>query len=225
MKKKVIEEYNDKLAPLYDKVTKGEFKWIAPKKVAKKLLSFVKRGDLILDLGCGTGQSAESFIKKGCKVIGIDISSEMLKIAGKKHKFWKLYKYDIEKGLKNLGFKRNFFDVVIVVGVLEFVKNFKKIMKEIVELTKPGGYIAFTYELLIKNRKLQSKRVSPLGEGLLKPIPKLLLFKVYRYTSIEIQKILNKNKIKKICNEKFIGYFKTKKKIPIYYQVLIGRKC
>jgi len=225
MKKKNIEEYNDKLAPVYNKVTKGEFKWIAPKKIAKKLLTFVKRRDIVLDLGCGTGQSAEPFIKKGCKVIGIDISSEMLKLARKKYKFWKLYKYDIEKRLKGLRFKRNFFDAIIAVGVLEFVKNFEKIMKEIVELTKLGGYIAFTYELLLRNRKLQSKKISLLGEDLVKPIPKLLLFKVYRYTPDEIKKILDRNKIKKLCSEKFIGYLKTKKKIPIYYQMIIGQKC
>lgn len=220
---KIIEKYNDELAPLYDESTK-KFKWIAPEKLATKLLPFVKRGDIVLDLGCGTGQSAEPFIKKGCKVIGIDISSEMLKIAKKKYKFWKLYKYDVEKGLRNLGFKKNFFDAIAVVGILEFVKNFQKIMEEIIGLIKPGGYLALTYELFLKSHKLQSKRVSSLGEGILKPIPELLSFKVYRYIPKEIEKILNENKIKKIYSEKFVGYLKTKEKIPIYYQSVIGRK-
>ena len=223
--RKIIEEYNNKLASVYDKATKGEFKWIAPQKITNKLLPLIKRKDIILDLGCGTGQSAEPFIKKGCKVIGTDISSEMLRIARRKYRFWKLYKYDLEKGLKYLNFKRNFFDTVIAVGILEFVNNFKKTMEEIVELTKPGGYIGFTYELLLKNRKIQSKRVSSLGDGLLKPIPKLLSFKVYRYQPAEIQKILNENKIKKIYSEKFIGYLKAKEKIPVYYQMIIGQKC
>lgn len=223
--KKIIAEYNDKLAPVYDKVTKGEFKWLAPKKIAEKLLFFTKKGDIVLDLGCGTGQSAKPFVKKGCKVVGIDISSEMLKIAKKKYRFLKLYKYDLENGLDRRDFGNNLFDVVIAVGILEFLKNFKKIIKEIAELTKPGGYIAFTYEVLLKNYKFQSKRVSPLGEGIIKPIPKLLSFKVYRHTPNEIKEILNKNKIKKIYSEKFIGYLKTKNKIPIYYQMIIGQKC
>lgn len=222
--KKIIEEYNDKLAPVYDKVTKKEFKWTAPKKIAEKLLSFVKRGDIVLDLGCGTGQSASPFIKKGCKVIGIDISSEMLKLARKKYRFLKLYKYDLRKGLKRLKFKKNLFGGIIAVGILEFLKDLEKIIKEMAELLKPGSYIAFTYELLLKNHRLQSKRASPLGEGPLRPIPKLFSFRVYRYTPKEVQKILDKNKIKKIYSEKFIGYFKTKEKIPIYYQLIIGRK-
>lgn len=222
--KKIIEEYNDKLALVYDKATRGKFKWVAPKKNAKKLLYFVRKGNVILDLGCGTGQSASPFIKKGCKVIGIDISSEMLKISRKNYKFRKLYKYNLEKGLKGLGFKRNSFDAVIAVGILEFLKNFKKIIEEMAKLTKPGGHIAFTYELLLKNHKLQSKRLSLLGQGLAKPVPKLFSFKVYRYAPDEIKKILNKNKIKKIYSEKFIGYFKTKDKIPIYYELVIGQK-
>lgn len=223
--KKIIEEYNDKLAPVYDKVTKGEFEWIASLKVRKKLLPFVEKEDVVLDLACGTGQSAEPFIKKGCKVIGIDISSEMLKIARKKYKFQKLYQYDLEDGFKRLRFKKNLFSGIMAVGILEFLKNLGKIIKEVAELTKPGGYVAFTYELLLKNYKIQSKRVSPLGEGLIKPIPKLLSFKVYRHTQNEIKEILDKNKIKKIYSERFIGYFKTKEKIPIYYQMIIGQKC
>src|SRR3989344_7528104 len=146
--RKIIEEYNNKLASVYDKATKGEFKWIAPQKITNKLLPLIKRKDIILDLGCGTGQSAEPFIKKGCKVIGIDISSETLKLAGKKHKFWKLHQYNIEKGLKGLGFKRNFFDIIIAVGIVEFLNNLGKLIKEMAELTKSGAYIVLTYELL-----------------------------------------------------------------------------
>lgn len=107
---------------------------------------------------------------------------------------------------------------------MEFMKNFKGLMKEIEKIIKSGGYIAFTYELLLKNHKPQSKRVSALGEGLIKPVPKMLLFKVYRHTLKEVQEVFKKNKIKKIHSEKFIGYLKTKEKIPVYYGLIMGIK-
>lgn len=220
----MIEEYNDKLATVYDKATKEEFKWMAPKKIAQNLLPFAKKGDAVLDLGCGTGQSAGPFIEKGCNVIGIDISSKMLKIAKENHKFQELYKHNIEKGVKEVGLKKDSFDIVIAVGILEFIKNLKKCLWEMTELTKPGGYIAFTYELLLENHKFQSMKVSPLVQGIIEPIPKLLSFEVYRYTPIEIEKILNENRIIKIYSEKFIGYLKTEDKIPVYDELIIGGK-
>lgn len=42
------------------------------------------RSKTILDMGCGTGKHAELFVKKGYAVHGIDVSSEMLKIAEKR---------------------------------------------------------------------------------------------------------------------------------------------
>jgi hypothetical protein len=113
---------------------------------------------------------------------------------------------------------------VISVGAVEFIKNFKIFIKNIEKITKSGGYIAFTYELLLKNYKLQSKRISALGDGLVNPVPKLLSFKVYRHTEKEMWDILFANNIKKIYSKKFVGYLKTKEKIPVYYGLFVGKK-
>lgn len=223
MNKKIIEEYNDKLSLVYDKATKGEFKWLAPHMIAKRLMPLVKKDNIILDLGCGTGQSAEPFIKKGCRVIGLDTSAEMLKVA-KKYGFLKLCKHDIEKGFRKLSFQKKSFDAIIAVGIIEFIKNFKKLIKELSDLTKSEGYIAFTYEPIVEKSKLQYKKVSLVGEDIVDPIPKLLSFKIYRYTKKEVKEILSKNKINIIYQGKFIGYYKTKDKIPIYYEMVVGRK-
>ena len=225
--KKIIEEYNDRIASRYDRAEKGKIRETPTGKITEKLLPLVKKGDLILDLGCGTGESAKPFIEKGGKVVGVDISSEMLKVARKKYKFWKLYKYDIEKGLKGLNFEDNYFDAILSAWVLEFMRNIKKIVKEMARITKKNGYVAFTYELWKKDSKIQSKKESPLGRGLVKPIPRLLSFKVYRHTPKEIEKILAKNNLEKVSHKEFISYSYSRppKKIPIYYQLIIGRKC
>ena len=41
-------------------------------------------GDLVLDLATGTGDSAKAIVRKGIRVVGLDISLEMLKLARKK---------------------------------------------------------------------------------------------------------------------------------------------
>lgn len=55
------------------------------------------KGKDILDLGCGTGNSMLPLLEKGFNVVGIDGSSEMLKIAEKKliNYSTELYNYDI----------------------------------------------------------------------------------------------------------------------------------
>lgn len=42
---------------------------------------FVKKGDRVLDLGCGTGRHAVELAKRGCFVHGVDFASEQLKLA------------------------------------------------------------------------------------------------------------------------------------------------
>ncbi|MFQ5867917.1 MAG: corrinoid protein-associated methyltransferase CpaM [bacterium] len=52
-------------------------------KVYDRLTSHIKRGQRVLDLGCGTGALTLRSAQKGAKVKGIDVSSHMLEIAQK----------------------------------------------------------------------------------------------------------------------------------------------
>ena len=52
-------------------------------KVYDRLTSHIKKGQTILDLGCGTGALSLRAAQKGAKVKGIDINAQMLEIAQK----------------------------------------------------------------------------------------------------------------------------------------------
>jgi demethylmenaquinone methyltransferase/2-methoxy-6-polyprenyl-1,4-benzoquinol methylase len=52
-------------------------------KVYNRLISHIKKGQTILDLGCGTGALTLRAAQKGAKVKGIDINAQMLEIAQK----------------------------------------------------------------------------------------------------------------------------------------------
>src|SRR3989344_9495593 len=43
----------------------------------------IKKGEIILDLGCGTGFFAREFYKLGARVAGVDVSKAMIEIARK----------------------------------------------------------------------------------------------------------------------------------------------
>ena len=94
----------------------------------------------IIDVGCGGGRY--SFALKqlgGQKVYGVDFSDEGIKLAKKNYNLKNLIfrKQDVS----NLDFKSNSFDFVYCNGVAHHTTNYKKVIKEIVRICKPGCYI------------------------------------------------------------------------------------
>ncbi len=53
-------------------------------KVYDHLSSYIKEGQKVLDIGCGTGALTIKAAKKGAQVKGIDVNPQMLEIARKK---------------------------------------------------------------------------------------------------------------------------------------------
>ena len=68
-------------------------------------LASLKQGDTLLDLGVGTGNLSAKFIELGCRVTGIDYSSQMLAQARKKFPKTFFAQADLTKPL---GFKGTF---------------------------------------------------------------------------------------------------------------------
>lgn len=217
--KKTIEEYNDLLSVKYDEATQGGFKWLPPSRLARSIKPYIKPDMDVLDIGVGTGQTSEIFIAQGARVVGIDISEKMLAIAKSKFNFKKLIKYNIEEGLLNL-FSREKFDIIVSIGILEFVSDIKRVLLEMKGLLKKDGIIIFTYEIYEPNNTYGIKKVAPLGSGL-ENAPKLLNFNVYRRTSDEVDNIIKDFSLQIVKRETFIGYLRSQLKIPVPYELLI----
>ena len=49
--------------------------------IQNKFFSYLRKGSLILDLGCGGGRDSKVFIENGYKVVALDASSELCRIA------------------------------------------------------------------------------------------------------------------------------------------------
>lgn len=104
--------------------------------------SEIKDGDIVLDIGCGTGLLSLKFLKKAdCSIYGIDSSPEMLEIF--KDKISKLdLSEKITCGLKeaeNLDFENESFDIVASTVTLHHVIDKFSVIKKILNLLKPGG--------------------------------------------------------------------------------------
>lgn len=96
----------------------------------------------ILDFGCGSGNLSELLSEEGFNVSGLDISSELIKLARERqHKNkWDVYQYDGDI----FPFENNSFDAIITYVVLNHILNdsqFEETLSELYRVLKPGGQI------------------------------------------------------------------------------------
>ncbi len=103
-----------------------------------KLLGKVK-GKKILDFGCGTGIYANLLTKKGAIVKGFDISPNMIKIAKKENP-----RLDLRIGSGNKIHFKEKFDIVIAPLVVSYMKDWKRIFKQINTLLRDKGIFIFS---------------------------------------------------------------------------------
>ena len=100
----------------------------------------------VLEVGCGIGTAAHSFIENGARYKGIDVSKKSLELTRKRLDVFDLTgiveEADIETYIKNEDEK---YDLVYSFGVLHHTPNTKKAVKNIYNLLKKGG----TFKLML----------------------------------------------------------------------------
>ncbi|WP_448522507.1 class I SAM-dependent methyltransferase [Pseudothermotoga sp.] len=138
-----------------------------------------KPGMYVLDVGCGTGNFSIKLAKLGVKVVGIDISEEMLKIARKKAKRFGLQIEFAKMDVYSLKFPSDHFDGVFSMASFEFIREPKRAFDEMMRVLKPSGL------LLIGT----INKDSPWG-GLYEQQAKQDPTSVFRYASFKTEKDL-----------------------------------
>lgn len=103
-----------------------------------RILNYVKKNQVILSMGCGSGEMEGEIKSLGNSVYGMDIDAELIKNANKK--IDKAIIANIEK-IDSLPFDNNFFDVIIFADVLEHLTDPVKVLKQTKKHLKPDGYI------------------------------------------------------------------------------------
>lgn len=104
---------------------------------------YIKKSDMILDLGSGNGQSAIKVSKLCKKVIGLEIDKNLIEVAQKTAEDNKVKNVLFKKANleEDLNLPSNYFNKVIFLDVLEHLVKRDKILKEIKRVLKPGGLL------------------------------------------------------------------------------------
>eukprot|EP00536_Pseudo-nitzschia_multiseries_P016289 jgi/Psemu1/69816/estExt_Genemark1.C_10650015 len=112
-------------------------------------------GAKILDLGCGSGRDvyiASQLVGSTGKVVGVDMTDEQLEVANK-HLDYHAEKFgyanvEFKKGyledLKDLNLEPGSFDVIISNCVINLCSDKEAVLKECLNLLKPGGELYFS---------------------------------------------------------------------------------
>ena len=125
----------------------------------------------VLDVGCGNGFTCGEFLKRGCKVVGIDLSREGIEIARLAHPTgrFELLPAD-DKLLANL--REEPFDLVISTEVVEHLYAPREYARGCFNALKPGGRFICTtpYHGYLKNLALSlvgrwDAHANPLWDG------------------------------------------------------------
>ena len=107
------------------------------------LLNYLRNTEsTVLDAGCGTGLVGEILYKNNfCNIDGVDFSQEMLNIANQKNIYQSLKLVDLTK---KLDYENDSFDAIICAGTFTCGHVGPEALRELVRITKKGGYICFT---------------------------------------------------------------------------------
>lgn len=145
-----VKQYYEKIASQYDNsLQKWGYKDVIEEYILQANIK-LPASPRILDVGCGTGIAMTKLkeMYPDAKIVGLDISANMLGLCKTKVSGVKLIQgdynkqqfYDFESG-KKFTFEPHSFDLIISTGSLTEYGNLKTVLPFLFSLLKPEGYL------------------------------------------------------------------------------------
>lgn len=159
----VVKAYR-RYAGIYDLVFGPAFQWGRARSVAR-----INALDCttVLEVGVGTGLSLPRY-RPDKRIVGIDVSLEMLAIARRRVANCGLKNVDTLAGMdaEQLGFRDGQFDAVVAMHVMSVVPNPHRCLAEMKRVCKRGGTILICNHFAGKADKWITRRMQPLAKWL-----------------------------------------------------------
>jgi SAM-dependent methyltransferase len=195
----------------------------------------IKKGDIVVDLGAGAGNDvfvARSIVGDSGKVIGIDMTDEMIDLANKNKEKLGFSNVDFRLGeIEDLPVDKDSTDVVISNCVLNLVPNKEKSFSEIHRILKKGGHFCVSDIVLIGNLpeglKKSAEMYAGCVAGALQQDDYIGIFHATGFKNVEIKQtktitISDNILIEYLSDEKLSQY--NKSGIGIFSITVVGEK-
>jgi len=99
-----------------------------------------RRGGRVLDVGCGPGLTIDYFVDRGFQFYGVDISPEMIRQCQAAFASVPAAHFSVGR-IEAMEFPDATFDVVLSLGVVEYIEDDAAAVREMARVTRPGGSI------------------------------------------------------------------------------------
>jgi 2-polyprenyl-3-methyl-5-hydroxy-6-metoxy-1,4-benzoquinol methylase len=106
----------------------------------------------VLDLGTGGGRLLPRLSALARRVVGADISEALLSRAPRAHRMALLQMDALDPALRPQS-----FDVVVSLGLFEYVEDLDRFLAAIASVLRPGGRLAFTYHQIAAYRQARDE--------------------------------------------------------------------
>jgi len=141
-----VMELFDSYANYYDKAMQQQLDYATPKLLRETITPWLAQHTAeidILDLGCGTGLVGEAFADVANKLIGIDLSANMLIHAQQKGCYTQLETAEIVTYLRRHSLP---FDMIIAADVFLYFGDLNELFEQATKLLKSKGVLGFSVE-------------------------------------------------------------------------------
>src|SRR5437899_200552 len=132
----------------------------------------IKPGARVLDVACGTGNTAIPAARAGGLVTGVDIAPNLLEQARKRAVAEQLEIRFDEGDAEELPYKDQEFDIVLTMFGAMFAPRPERVAAELIRVCKPGGHIAmanWTPQGFVGKSFQVTARTAPPPPGMLPP--------------------------------------------------------
>jgi len=156
----------------------------------------IKKGDTVVDLGSGAGNDvfiARAIVEDEGKVIGLDMTEEMIEKANKNNEKLGYDNVEFKFGdIEAMPFENDLADVVVSNCVLNLVPDKQKAFSEIYRILKPGAHFCVS-DIVLKGElptglKKSTEMYAGCVAGALQQDEYLSIIRETGFTSIEIKK-------------------------------------
>ena len=157
-----IAEFFSSIAPKWDEMEN------TPSSFIDALLARcnIKEGDLVLDLGCGTGIITGRIASLSKQVVlGVDVADKMIEIAKKKHEGNPLIEFEVQDFL--ISDYRQGFDKVIIYNAYPHFLDRTLFIQSLIRALKPDGEFAIIHSCSRQKLESHHKNIESLSRVLL----------------------------------------------------------
>jgi predicted TPR repeat methyltransferase len=140
-----IQQLYSRFSKFYEKNVCEELEYHGPEQLQGMMESALggRDGLEVLDLGCGSGLAGLRFKSRASRMIGIDLSPEMIELARARNLYDHL---DVAEITEWLSRARQSFDLILACDCFIYFGDLNQVVTPVARVLRPGGVFAFTVE-------------------------------------------------------------------------------